>query len=158
MSRHERIEETVHSLDVAPDLEDFLPPRAEKREKVVRIVEYSHYPRIARDQRRHVGFTRDESRSGLCVVASDREEEGTLLRVALRGVDGGPSLDALAHVVWCQARQDGRYTMGLALLEQAGRRLMKVRRRTIAANGRPGVDRDDLELTALHGGVVRGAC
>ncbi|MBW2231511.1 MAG: PilZ domain-containing protein [Deltaproteobacteria bacterium] len=149
----------AHPLDIAhSDLESFLPPRGEKREKVVRIVEYSHYPRIARDQRRQVGFTRDESGSGLCIVASECENEGTLLRVALRSVDGGPTLDALAHVVWCESREDGRYTIGLALLEQTGRRMMKVRRRTIAADGRPGVDRDDLELTALHGGVVRGAC
>lgn len=116
-------------LELATDeLTDFLPPRAEKREKVVRIVEYSHYPRISRDERRLVAFTRDESRSGLCIVASDPEDEGTLLRVALHSVDGGAALDALAHVVWCQRRPDGRFAMGLALLERSGRRMLKVRR------------------------------
>ena len=160
MSGYDDRERRHLQLETGPikDFDDSLPLRAEKREKVVRIVEYSHYPRIARHERRNVGFTRNESCSGLCIVASQREDEGTLLRVALRSVDGGQSVDALAHVVWCKALKDGRYALGLALLEQTGRRMMKVRRRsTIATNGGPSVVRDDLELIALHGGVVRGA-
>jgi len=113
--------------DVTAVMEDSEPPRSEKREPVVRIVEYSRYPRIERSERRMVGFTRNQSRSGLCVVASEAEAEGTLLRVALRTVDGGAALDALAHVAWCERREDGRYWIGLALLESGGRRLLKVR-------------------------------
>jgi len=113
--------------DVTEVMEDLHPPRMEKREPVVRIVEYSRYPRVARSERRNIGFTRNQSRSGMCIVASEPEVEGTLLRVALRTVDGGGALDALAHVAWCERREDGRYWIGLALLERAGRRMLKVR-------------------------------
>jgi hypothetical protein len=118
--------------DLTDDLADAYPPREEKRESVVRVVEYSRYPRVARDERRLVGFTRNQSRSGMCIVTSDPEVEGTLLRLALRTVDGAGTLDALAHVVWCERRIDGRYWIGLALLERAGRRMLKVRRVEIA--------------------------
>ncbi len=114
--------------DVTEVLEDLYPPREEKRESVVRVVEYSRYPRISREERRLVGFTRNESRSGMCIVTSTPEVEGTLLRLALRTVDGASALDALAHVVWCERRSDDRYWIGLALLERAGRRMLKVRR------------------------------
>lgn len=112
-----------------PDLEGGHPARAEKREQVVKIVEYSHYPRLSRDQRRNVGFTRNESRSGMCIAASEREDAGILLRVAIRTVDGGATFDALARVVWCDARPDGRHWLGLALMERSGRRMRSVRRR-----------------------------
>ncbi len=118
--------DTIERVD--GDLESWCPPRAEKREDVVRIVEYSHYPRLSRDQRRSVGFTRDESRSGMCIAVGEHEESGTLLRVAVRNVDGGLTFDALARVVWCDARSDGRYWLGLALMEAGGRRMLKVRR------------------------------
>lgn len=114
--------------DTTETMVDTYPPRDEKRESVVRVVEYSRYPRVARDERRLVGFTRNQSRSGMCIVTSDPEVEGTLLRLALRTVDGAGTLDALAHVVWCERRNDGRYWIGLALLERAGRRMLKVRR------------------------------
>jgi hypothetical protein len=118
----------VRGEDTTEVLVDTCPPRDEKRESVVRVVEYSRYPRVARDERRLVGFTRNQSRSGMCIVTSNPEVEGTLLRVALRTVDGAGTLDALAHVVWCERRTDGRYWIGLALLERAGRRMLKVRR------------------------------
>lgn len=126
-----RIGKRVASLPIE-ELEDrgaaWHPSRAEQREQIVRVVEYSHYPRISRDERRKVGFTRDESRSGMCVAVNAPEEEGTLLRVALRNIDGGDALDALARVAWCDERPDGRYWVGLALLEQSGQRMLKVRR------------------------------
>jgi len=121
-------------------LEGDYPPRLEKREPVVRIVEYSRYPRVARSERRQIGFTRNQSKSGMCIVASEPEVEGTLLRVALRTVDGGGALDALAHVAWCEKREDGRYWIGLALIERAGRRMLKVRRSAAAEAARTGTD------------------
>lgn len=119
----------VLPIDALEDGADgWYPMRAEKRERVVRVVEYSHYPRISKDERRNVGFTRDESPSGMCLAVSAREAKGTLLRVALRNVDGRATLDALVRVVWCDARPDGRYWLGLALLERKGRQMLKVRR------------------------------
>ncbi len=112
----------------AEAMDDTCPPRSEKRESVVRIVEYSRYPRIDRNERRMVAFTRNQSRSGLCLVAREPEMEGTLLRIGLRTVDGGAALDALAHVAWCERRSDGRYWIGVALLEHTNRRMRKVRR------------------------------
>jgi hypothetical protein len=128
--------------DVTETMPDAYPPRLEKREPVVRIVEYSRYPRVARSERRQVGFTRNQSRSGMCIVASEPEAEGTLLRVALRTVDGGGTLDALAHVAWCERREDGRYWIGLALLERAGRRMLKVRHSDATGSARSGTDTD----------------
>jgi len=110
------------------DSPDDYPPRSEKRDAVVKIVEYSHYPRIARDERRNVGFTRDQSENGLGIAARSPEAPGTLLKLALRNVDGLVTLDALARVVWCEARRDGRYWIGLSVLEQGGARMLKVRR------------------------------
>ncbi|MCH2187800.1 hypothetical protein MK280_18245 [Myxococcota bacterium] len=95
--------------------------RNEKREATVRIVEYSCYPRIARGEHTEVAFTRNESKSGMCLVSHRPEKPGALLRVARRTVDGVSDLDALAHVVWCEAQQDGRYWIGLALIEPAQR-------------------------------------
>jgi hypothetical protein len=118
---------------VIAETTDDYPPRVEKRDDVVKIVEYSHYPRIARDERRNIGFTRDQSRSGLGIAAHSPEAPGTLLKVALRNVDGGVTFDALARVVWCQARQGGRYWMGLSLLDQGRRSMLKMRRNSSSA-------------------------
>ena len=101
--------------------EDTEVARNEKREATVRIVEYSCYPRIARGEHTQVAFTRNESTSGMCLVTHRPERPGALLRVARRTVDGVSDLDALAHVVWCEAREDGRYWIGLALIEPAQR-------------------------------------
>ncbi|MAJ61279.1 MAG: hypothetical protein CBC48_15845 [bacterium TMED88] len=101
--------------------EDAEMARTEKREATVRIVEYSCYPRIARGEHTQVAFTRNESDSGMCLVTHRAEKPGALLRVARRNVDGISDLDALAHVVWCEARRDGRYWIGLALMEPAQR-------------------------------------
>lgn len=123
-------------------------PRAAKRQAVTRIIEYSHYPRSARDEQRRVGFTRDESSSGFCLTTRHSEKKGTLLRVSVRNVDGRSSLDALARVVWCGARGDGSYWIGLALLdlskpaESQPRRMRKVRR------PRPEEQEDEISLTA----------
>lgn len=115
-------------LELAGDeIEEWESVRIEKRERVVRIVEYSAYPRTCRDERRNVGFTRDESNSGMCILVDHRQTQGALLRIAVRSVDGQSSLDALARVAWCEGRADGRYWVGLSLMEQSARRMRKVR-------------------------------
>jgi hypothetical protein len=100
------------------------PPsnRAEHRERVVRSLEYSHFPRNARQQERLVGLTRDESKSGLCAVVHQPEPTGSLLQIGLQTLDGEPSMRALALVVWCRPRGDGRYALGLSLIERTCRR------------------------------------
>ena len=120
-------------------------PRSEKRQTVVRIVEYSRYPRSARDERRLVAFTRDESPSGLCLTAKHPERKGTLLRVSVRNVDGRSSLEALAEVVWCGARGDGSYWIGLSLLELTETNAVQPRRMLTVR--RP-PDEEDISITA----------
>ena len=110
-------------------LETSHPPRAEDRACVVRSFEYSHYPRNARQQQRLTGLTRDESLSGLCVVVDQPEPSGSLLQIALQTLDGDPSMQALALVVWCQPREDGRHALGLSLIERTCRRQTPLRAR-----------------------------
>jgi hypothetical protein len=124
--RKERIPAQPRSWpNPAPDraVPDAAPSnRAEPRERVVRSFEYSHYPRNARQQERLVGLTRDESTSGLCAVVHQPEPSGSLLQIGLQTLDGEPSMRALALVVWCRPRGDGRYALGLSLIERTCRR------------------------------------
>ena len=112
-----------------PPLRTGQAPRAEKRDCVVRSFEYSHYPRDARQQQRLIGLTRDESKSGLCVVVDQPEPSGSLLQIALQTLDGDPSMQALAVVAWCRPREDGRYALGLSLIERTCRRRTPLRAR-----------------------------
>jgi hypothetical protein len=91
-------------------------PRAEERRRLVRSLEYSLYPRKAAQENRLTGLSRDESSTGLCAVVDRPEARGSLLQVGLHDLDGNYCLEALALVVWCRARQDGRYAMGLSFL------------------------------------------
>ena len=50
--------------------------RREPRERIVRMVEYSAYPRVSRSQRSRVAFTRDESSGGMCLAVDGSEEIG----------------------------------------------------------------------------------
>jgi hypothetical protein len=111
-----------------PSFQDWHSLRDAKRDRVVRIVEYSHYPRTCGEERRKIGFTRDESATGMCILVDDREKKGELLRVLVSSIDGQAGPDALARVVWCEEREDGRYWVGIALMEQSRRRMRKVRR------------------------------
>ena len=105
------------ALEEIHDLEADFPPRKEKREHVFRVAEYSLYPRTHREQRRLSGFVRNESTSGLCLVSTQTELVGSCLRIGLQGVDGIPTRDVLARVVWAQPQTDGRHWLGLALLD-----------------------------------------
>lgn len=102
--------------------------RSETRNPVVRIVEYTPYPRRTRDERRRIGFTRNTSASGMCLAVETPERPGSLLRVVRTDVDGNPSTDALARVAWCEPRGAGRFWVGLAVISDANiRRMLKVR-------------------------------
>ena len=90
--------------------------RKEPREETLRIVEYARFPRLSAHQRPRLGFTRDISRSGLCVGVDEAEDVGSLLRLAVRCLDGKTATASIQRVVWCGAERDGRYWLGLELL------------------------------------------
>lgn len=100
-------------LAAIPDEIPEVPSRREPRIDVVRIVEYSHFPRMDSDVTPRIGFTRDLSASGMCIGADEPEPAGSLLRVTLRGVDGNPGITAVDRVVWCSPAHDGRWWIGL---------------------------------------------
>jgi hypothetical protein len=110
--------------------------RLESRERVVHVVEYSHYPRRLASENRRVAYTQDRSRSGLGLDLPERVRPGELLRVTLRDIDGSPSVDGLCRVVWCKETGDGRARAGVSLLREQGRReMMRVRGRGVIADG-----------------------
>ncbi len=101
--------------------------RRTDRERAVQVAEYAPYPRVSSDQRRRIAFTVDRSEQGMCLNGDAGEQPGTLLRVVLRGVDGRPTLDVLARVIWLTPRDDGRFQMGLSVVAEGMRRMRVVR-------------------------------
>ena len=107
-------------LSLADDFENegrWEDRRNAKREAVVRIVEFSPYPRRLSSEHREVGFTCNESKSGLCVLAKEAQPVGQPLRLSVREVDGNSRLEAIARVVWCNERAGDRVALGLELVE-----------------------------------------
>jgi PilZ domain len=100
--------------------------RREERVQVVRHVEYTPFPRVSASQRGRVGFTRDVSSSGLCLRIEAPERVGSLLRVAVRGVDGRPARIAIARVAWSSETRDGAWWAGLQIVEDCARRILRV--------------------------------
>jgi hypothetical protein len=107
--------------------------RRERREKVVRHVEYCPFPRATPDQCLRVGFTRDLSPSGMCVRVDTPERVGSLLRVILRDLDGQPKLESIARISWSSPSIDGGHWIGLALVELGRARPIAVRHESRAA-------------------------
>lgn len=101
--------------------------RRETREEVVRDVEYCRFPRACADQRPRLGFTRDVSPSGLCLRVDVAEPTGSLLRVAVRAIDGAARREAIARVVWTEPTLDGGHWMGLALVETGAAQAVRIR-------------------------------
>ena len=91
--------------------------RGAKREPVVRVVEFSPYPRRLSSEHREVGFTANESKGGLCVMARAPQPVGQPLRLSVREIDGRSRLEAIARVVWCNERAGDRVAFGLELVE-----------------------------------------
>jgi hypothetical protein len=108
--------------------------RREQREEVVRHVEYYPYPRARSDQCLRIGFTRDLSPSGMCVRVDTSERVGSLLRVTLREVDGRPTLESIARIVWSTPSIDGGLWIGLALVEAGRPRPIRVRYKPRSVN------------------------
>lgn len=111
-----------------------------ERSRVVRIAEYSPYPRVSSEHRRQLGYTRDASPSGMCLGVETPEALGALLQVTVRQVDGAPSHETLARVIWCGPRTGGRFWIGLELIGAESGPMRFVRsqrsfRRRVAARG-----------------------
>ena len=87
--------------------------RREARRDAVRIVEYTRFPRIDAAAGPRFAFTRDSSASGMCIGCDEPESVGSLLRLAVRDLDGLPSRPELGRVVWCEPAGDGRFWLGL---------------------------------------------
>jgi len=98
---------------VDPVLGDGTPVRREEREEIVRVVEYTPFPRQTSDPQVRLGFTRDISPHGMCLGVDAPEPVGSLLRVTVRASDGRPSRESVERVVWCEAERDGRFWIGL---------------------------------------------
>lgn len=91
--------------------------RRESRQRVVRMVEHSPFPRAHAGEGRAVAFTRDLSASGICLGVERLEAEGSLLHVTVHGLDGRPSLRSIARVTRCEQDARGRLWLGLSLVD-----------------------------------------
>jgi len=81
-----------------------------------------------------VGFTLDLSSQGACLRTKETAPIGSLLRVIVRGVDGRPTLDSIARVVWSANGRFGEVRMGLSMLAARTRRPLRlVSRKTAVA-------------------------
>ena len=118
------IQRPVLSSDAASAGEE---TRRERREEVVRHVEYCPFPRARPDQCLRVGFTRDLSASGMCVRVDTPERVGSLVRVTLREVDGQRRLEGIARIAWSSPTIDGGYWIGLSMLDPGRRQPIPVR-------------------------------
>ncbi|HIG71805.1 MAG TPA: PilZ domain-containing protein [Myxococcales bacterium] len=99
----------------------------ESRRDGLRQVGFSPFPRVSLDAGQTLGLLINESDSGFCMIASDREEVGDLLRVMVRGLHGHTSRDVVARVVWSEATDAGRCRMGLKLLRENQPQMVRMR-------------------------------
>lgn len=96
--------------------------RKARRVATVRQVEFAPFPRARRDERWAAGFTLDISSQGACLRTREAAPVGSLLRVIVRGVDGRPTLDSVARVVWSANGRQGEVRMGVAMLAARAQR------------------------------------
>jgi hypothetical protein len=99
----------------------------ESRRDGLRQVGFSPFPRVSLDAGQTLGLLINESDSGFCMIASDREEVGDLLRVMVRGLHGHTSRDVVARVVWSESTDAGRCRMGLKLLRENQPQMVRMR-------------------------------
>ncbi len=81
-------------------------------------MEYQPFPRASAAQGMRLGFTRDLSAAGMCLEVDRDQRVGSLLRLTVRSIDGRPTLEVLARVVWSAAAESGAL-VGLAFLDGA---------------------------------------
>ena len=99
----------------------------------MRQVEFAPFPRVRRDERWNAGFTLDLSSQGACLRVKEAAPVGSLLRVIVRGVDGRPTTDSIARVVWSAQGRFGEVRMGLSMLAARSRRPLRAVRKTAIA-------------------------
>jgi len=107
--------------------------RRARRVATVRLVEFAPFPRERRDEQWGVGFTLDLSSQGACLRTKEAAAVGSLLRVVVRGVDGRPTLDSIARVVWHARGSFGEVRMGVSMLASRTRRPIRARKPAEAA-------------------------
>jgi hypothetical protein len=107
--------------------------RKARRIATVRLVEFAPFPRERRDEQWGVGFTLDLSSQGACLRTKEAAAVGSLLRVVVRGVDGRPTLDSIARVVWHARGSFGEVRMGVSMLASRTRRPLRARKPAEAA-------------------------
>jgi hypothetical protein len=61
------------------------------------------------------------------VVIDQPEPAGSLLQIGFHTLSGETGRQALAQVVWCRPRGDGRYSLGLSLVARGDRRQRRPR-------------------------------
>lgn len=99
--------------------------RKARRVATVRLVEFAPFPRERRDERWGLGFTLDLSSQGACLRTKETAPVGSLLRVIVRGVDGRPTLDSIARVVWHERGRFGEVRMGVSMVASRARRPLR---------------------------------
>ncbi len=128
-----------------------VPLRLESRQRVVHVVDYSHYPRRDSLATRRVAYTQDRSDSGLGLDLPEVVEPGELLRVSVCDVDGNIAIDGLVRVVWCTPLEGGRARAGVVMLREEGQRpMLRVRGRGVIGDDE--TDRIDA-VVELAGGA-----
>lgn len=67
---------------------------------------------------RRRGYTLDESAGGVCIQLDAPVEPGDVFRLELRSLDDEIARAEIARVVWCTARQGGRFNAGLEIVSE----------------------------------------
>ncbi len=101
--------------------------RREVRREGLRLLDYSEFPRMSAEGGTQLGLLVNESQSGLCFIANEAHEPGSLIRVSVRGLHGQDCRDVVARVVWCQETATGRCQLGLECLRDSKPRMIRVR-------------------------------
>jgi hypothetical protein len=101
--------------------------RRQERRCILRMVDFSPFPRASANEQAGTGFAKNESASGLCIAVESVQTVSALLRVLVRGVDGTPTRDAIARVAWCRPQQEGGFHVGLELMRESSPRMLMVR-------------------------------
>ena len=112
-----------------------LPARGEPDPAVVRIAQYTGYPRVSKDQRPRTAIARRHTSSALSLVALEREEIGALLRLRVNDLCGPPTREMLARVVSCSERDDGRFELRVEAVEPYRARFVRRSREAMRLEG-----------------------